>query len=511
MRTKKFLIILTGIILYVAAGCDKLELATIPIVKTDSLAVVKSDSLPITFNPDLNYGTVTDIDGNEYKTVQIGTQTWMAENLRTTRYDDGSAIQLLKAVRAHYNADPNDPGSIIYLDSEWDTIGLFSKSYCWPVDDKTIANPYGALYTWCAAMNGAASSSQSPSGIQGVCPTGWHLPSDQEWTTLTEYLGGQSVAGGKLKEADTIHWASPNSDLETGEGATNESGFTAVGSGEAGDGLLLKLMCKWWSSTEINTSYFPNSPRWSPNITDNPMYELFDCRYLLCNSSGIGPAEGVRLQGFSVRCVKDPVCMTVTEPATNISETSVLLNGIVNGNGLPTIVTFECGTSTTYGQEVTAVQSPLTGNTNTNVNATITDLTNGTYHFRVKSENSLGIFYGDDIEFSICTLPPTVTTLAATNISSARVTLHGTVNANGSPTKVIFIFDIDGPHGSRCSGNSIDAVPDTVTGYNIINVSADVSKLCGSNLISGMTYTFNIRATNSCETVNGNTMSVTIH
>jgi uncharacterized protein (TIGR02145 family) len=501
MRTKKFLIILTGIILFIAAGCDKLELATIPVVKTDSLTVVKSDSLPITFNPDLNYGTVTDIDGNEYKTIQIGTQTWMAENLRTTRYADGTAIQLLKAVQAHY-PDPNDPGSIVYLESEWERIGLFSKAYCWPLDDKTNANPYGALYSWSAAMNGAESSSQSPSGIQGVCPTGWHLPSDQEWTTLVDYLGGQSVAGGKLKEADTIHWASPN------EGATNESGFTAVASGYAGDGLLYRSWAWFWSSTEINR-YFPNSPRWNPDEYNNPMYDLIACRYLLSNSSGIRSDEGARQQGFSVRCVKDPVCMTVTEPATNISETSVLLNGIVNGNGLPTTVTFEYGTSTTYGQEVTSAQSPLTDNANTYVNATLTDLTNGTYHFRVKSENSLGVFYGDDIEFSICTLPPTVTTLAATNISSAGVTLNGTVNANGSPTTVTFIFGTWGI--GLCSTRSVTAVPNTVTGNSIINVSADVFQLCGSNLISGRTYTFNIRATNSCETVDGNTMSVTIH
>jgi uncharacterized protein (TIGR02145 family) len=483
-------IFIAAIILFIDAGCRKEEFSTIPVEKANSI-----------FNPNLSYGTVTDIDGNVYKTIRIGSQTWMAENLRVTHYDDGSAIQLLKSVRAHYNSDPNDPGSIVYLDSEWDRIGLFSKSYCWPVDDKTNAITYGALYSWCAAMNGAASSSQSPSGIQGVCPTGWHLPSDQEWITLTDYLGGQSVAGGKLKEADTIHWSSPN------EGATNESGFTAVASGEAGEGLLNRLWCRWWSSTEIDR-YFPDSPHWNPDESNNPMYDLFACRYLLSNSSGIGPDWGGRLSGLSVRCVKDPVVMTVTEPATNLSATSVMLNGIVNANGLPTTVTFEYDTSSTYGQVVTALQSPLTGDANTNVNATLTDFASGTYHFRVRSENSLGIFYGNDIEFSICTLPPTVTTMAATNISLAGVTLNGTVNANGSPIKVTFIFGRGGI--GLCSMRSVTAVPNTITGNSIINVSADVSALCGSNLNSGLTYSFYVRATNPCGTVDGNVMSVTI-
>lgn len=505
MKTKIFLITLTGIIFLVVTNCKKEDIATIPVSKSESKSLPDSISkpLPIVFNPNLNYGTVTDIDGNVYKTIQIGSQTWMAENLRVIHYADGSAIQLLKAVRAHYTADPNDPGSIRYIDSEWDRIGTFSKAYCWPVDDITNANPYGALYTWCAAMNGAASSSQSPSGIQGVCPTGWHLPSDQEWTTLTEYQGGQSVAGGKLKEADTIHWNSPN------EGATNESGFTAVGSGEAGDGLLYRLWCWWWSSTEINL-YTPDLPRWDPNVANDPNYDLFGSKYLLSNSSGIGPDRQSRLAGLSVRCVKDPDVMTVTEPATNLSATSVILNGIVNASGMPTTVTFEYGTSTTYGQEVTAVQSPLTGNASTNVNATLTDFTNGTYHFRVKSENHLGIFYGADIGFSICTLPPTVLTMAATNISSSGVTLNGTVNANGSPTTVIFIFGRSGI--GPCSMRSVTAVPNTITGNGIIKVSADVSALCGSNLISGLTYIFYVRATNSCgETVSGNAMSVTIY
>jgi uncharacterized protein (TIGR02145 family) len=127
--------------------------------------------------------TVTDFDGNVYNTITIGSQVWMAENLKTTHYSDGTAIPLVTG------------------NSNWDTLTATSKAYCWYNDDVINKATYGALYTWAAAMNGAASVTTNPSGVQGVCPTGWHLPSDAEWTQLTDYLGGTGVAGGKLKES----------------------------------------------------------------------------------------------------------------------------------------------------------------------------------------------------------------------------------------------------------------------------------------------------------------------
>ncbi len=110
--------------------------------------------------------TVTDIDLNVYQTVQIGDQIWMAENLKTTRYADGSDIPLVE-------------GSV-----EWDALTATGKAYCWYDNSTTNRDIYGGLYTWSAAMNGAASSEANPSGVQGVCPDGWHLPSDAEWKEL---------------------------------------------------------------------------------------------------------------------------------------------------------------------------------------------------------------------------------------------------------------------------------------------------------------------------------------
>ncbi|MBN1618407.1 PKD domain-containing protein [Candidatus Dojkabacteria bacterium] len=172
--------------------------------------------------------TLTDIDGNTYQIVHIGNQIWMAENLRVTHYSDGSPIPQVEN------------------NSSWATLKASDKAYCWYDNDISYKATYGALYTWSAAMNGARNSNSKPSGIQGVCPDSWHLPSNEEWIELTEYLGGSSIAGGKIKETGTNHWNSPNS------GATNETGFTALPSGlRDWDGMFKALgnLGHWWSTT----------------------------------------------------------------------------------------------------------------------------------------------------------------------------------------------------------------------------------------------------------------------
>jgi uncharacterized protein (TIGR02145 family) len=200
MKRKIWLFFLTiiGIPLLFIINCNKYE----PEPKPKYIIY-----LPI-FNPSVTYGSVKDQDGNTYKTVTIGTQIWMAENLRVIHYADGTPISNIadKAI--------------------WVSLTDTAKAYCWYNNDSaTYSQAYGALYNWAAAMNGAKSSSSIPSGIQGVCPTGWHIPSKGEWDTLITYLGGESIVGGKLKENGMIHWKSPNT------GATNESGFTALPGG----------------------------------------------------------------------------------------------------------------------------------------------------------------------------------------------------------------------------------------------------------------------------------------
>ncbi len=119
--------------------------------------------------------TVEDYDGNVYKTVQIGDQIWMAENLKATHYADGTIIQLVEN------------------EADWDALEYSGKAMCYYNDSITNKDIYGALYTWSAAMKGLASSTTNPSNVQGVCPDGWHVPSDDEWKELEMHLGMNQV------------------------------------------------------------------------------------------------------------------------------------------------------------------------------------------------------------------------------------------------------------------------------------------------------------------------------
>ena len=199
-------------------------------------------------------GTFTDArDGREYKWVKIGNQVWMAENLAATKYNDGTAIPLVTDNTAWKN--------------------LTTPGYCWYNNDEAgYKNTYGALYNWYTV------------NTDKLCPTGWHLPTDAEWTTLTDYLGSGSVAGGKLKEIGTTHWDSPNTD------ATNETGFTALPGGYRGDyGGTFNLAgnhASLWSSTEMGSSLAFNRTL--------SCYGPYVLAYL-CNKS----------YGYSVRCVRD--------------------------------------------------------------------------------------------------------------------------------------------------------------------------------------------------------------
>ena len=132
----------------------------------------------------------TDYNSNNYATVQIGRQIWMAENLKSTHYSDGIPIEFL-----NYN------------------------------NNAANAGVYGRIYTPAAARRNAASSTTNPSNVKGAAPNGWHIPSKAEWMELVTYLGGLNIAGGKMKETGTSHWKAPNN------GATNEYGFTALPGG----------------------------------------------------------------------------------------------------------------------------------------------------------------------------------------------------------------------------------------------------------------------------------------
>jgi uncharacterized protein (TIGR02145 family) len=208
---------------------------------------------------------LTDYDKNYYKTVKIGDQVWMAENLRTTRFNDGTPIPLLADF------------------TEW--INCKSPAYCWyDNDENTYSTTYGALYNWYAVNTGK------------LCPTGWHVPSDDEWTTLTDYLGGESVAGNKLIETGTIHWKSPDT------GATNETGFTALPGGFRGCNENQEFVSIgdngfWWSSSGRDASQ-----DWERSGSDR--YNGWS-RRMEYNNRGVSREDVYPGFGYSVRCVKD--------------------------------------------------------------------------------------------------------------------------------------------------------------------------------------------------------------
>ena len=199
---------------------------------------------------------VSDIDGNTYKTVQIGTQVWMAENLKTAKYSDGTTI-------------PN-----ITDNAQWQN----NTTGAWSYYNNDAANnaKYGKLYNWYAV-------SPTTNGNKNVCPTGWHVPTDAEWTVLTDYLGGAGVAAGKMKEVGTTNWISSNTDV------TNISLFTGLPGGFRnyyGNYHSVGVYGNWWSSTEDNTS-----TAWY--------------RYLSSHDGNAVRNTSFKDYGFSVRCLRD--------------------------------------------------------------------------------------------------------------------------------------------------------------------------------------------------------------
>jgi uncharacterized protein (TIGR02145 family) len=277
-------------------------------------------------------GSVTDTDGNVYHTVTIGTQVWMAENLKTTKYNDGSPIPLVTA------------------SATW--ASLTTPGYCWYNDSSTYGNTYGALYNWYAVNAGK------------LAPTGWHVPTDSEWEVLGNYLGGDNVAGGPLKEAGTTHWSFPNT------GATNTSGFSALPGGcRSYDGPFnyIGFSGYWWSSTAYGAT--------------NAWY-----RHMYYSNANVFRFYDSYTSGFSVRCVKDnntnpPSAPVISSVVAGDSSVTVSWNTITGATSYN--LYYAAGTTVTAatGTKLTSVTSPKQ----------VTGLTNGTqYAFAVSAVNTAG-------------------------------------------------------------------------------------------------------------------------
>ena len=206
----RFLLTLFFVHLFLV-GCSKKKTLTPTIPEISST---------IAFNPNLTYGTVKDVDGNSYKTIVINGKEWMAENLKVTKYNDSTAIPFVSDSIAW--ADVTTPGYCMYQNK---------------IENKDL---YGLLYNYYVINS------------KNVCPTGWHVPSDQEWADLTTYLGGAMTAGGQMKETGDGHWIGMNTL------SSNASGFTALPGGVRDyDGVMVgqRFMEYWWSATEQSADF----------------------------------------------------------------------------------------------------------------------------------------------------------------------------------------------------------------------------------------------------------------
>lgn len=196
--------------------------------------------------------TVNDIDGNIYHIKTIGTQEWLIENLKTTHFCNGDDIPLV-----------SDP-------AQWNN--LTGPAFCYYDNNPSNGEIYGNMYNL-----------KTVDDTRKICPAGWHVPSDEEWILLSAFLGGEDVAGGKLKETGFNHWKSPNT------GATNESGFTALPGGSRdylGNFIELTTNGHWWSSTHDNAT-----SAWS--------------RRMGHTYPNIGNSSSYGMNAYSVRCIKD--------------------------------------------------------------------------------------------------------------------------------------------------------------------------------------------------------------
>ncbi len=326
---------------------------------------------------------MTDVDGNNYNTVQIGTQCWTQSNLKVSKYRNGAAI----------------PTGL--TNSTWasTTAGAYAVYNNDPANDGL----YGKLYNY-----------HTVTDSRGLCPTGWHVPTDGDWTNLATTLGGLSVAGVALKS--TASQPTPGGWIAPNTGANNSSGFTAMPGGYRITGGLfysLGYTGAWWSSS----------------LSGSVKY-----RYL-SNNSGAMSSNYSSSEGYSVRCLWDSV-IRIVPTVTTALVSEVTSNSFTAGGD----VTSEGGTAVTArGVAYGTTASPTIAGTITSsgtgtgaFSSQLSGLTGGTqYYVRAYATNAVGTAYGAQVTFTTAVNQPTVTTAAVTGISATGATTGGNVTSDG--------------------------------------------------------------------------------
>ena len=360
--------------------------------------------------PSTPCGTTVTYEGKTYNTVQIGNQCWFKQNLNVGTRINGSQTQQNNGIK---------------------------EKYCYN-DLESNCNIYGGLYQWNEIMQFLTTP-----GAQGICPTGWRIPASAEWNALSTYLGGYSVAGGKMKSpgitADgTGLWLTPNT------GATNESGFTGLPGGGYLPGQFFDLTKtgEFWSSTDLTTV----------GANTGHLY------YYDANFAAGGNPSG-KTTGFSGRCVREAGAAasapTVTTTAvTGITQTTATSGGNVTADGgLPVTTRGVC-----WG---TASNPAVTGNHTTDGNGTgvftssLTNLTAGTtYYVRAYATNGAGTYYGSNVSFSTLAGPGcgntfTINHAAGTVAPVNKSVTYSTVsNVPGEPSKCWVTSNLGSDHAA---------------------------------------------------------------
>jgi len=296
---------------------------------------------------------VADIDGFVYDTVVIGSQTWLKQNLRTARYRNGDSI----------------PTGLNNFDWQNTTSGAYAIYNNDPVNDSI----YGKLFNWYAVAD-----------PRGLCPTGWHVPREDEWISLESLLGGNLVAGGKMKAISSL-WLSPNL------GANNSSGFSGLPGGLksfTGQYSDVNNLGFWWSSTSSSATNSRN-------------------RALLSSSAGINRSSNIYGNGFSVRCTRNAEPTIMTNMVMSISSTSAVCGGVVASAGGDSIAIRGVCWSTSPTPTVTLSTKTTNGSGSGSFTSSITGLQPGTtYYLRAYATNGAGTGYGNEISFTTQTVLP---------------------------------------------------------------------------------------------------------
>jgi uncharacterized protein (TIGR02145 family) len=306
--------------------------------------------------------SVRDIDGNSYKTVQIGSNCWMSENLRTTKYQDGTNIPI-DLTGGDYGFGSGETWS-----------NRTSGARTIYGNNANNLTTFGYLYNWFAAVD-----------PRGVCPKGWRLPMNSDWDDLTDYLGGESEARNKMKVVGTTFWESPNL------GATNESGFYGLPGGSRWSGSAFQDIFKygaWWTSSEIG---FNDASR----------------RAIFNDSDYLYDTNENKKNGLSVRCVlEQPFTSTAkkseltTSVVSLITSSTAISGGKITNNGGTEIKARGVVWSTSPQPEINLSTKTFNGAGEGTFISKINNLNpNTTYYVRAYATNSLGTNYGSELIF----------------------------------------------------------------------------------------------------------------